>query len=431
MLELAVLADDLTGGMIIASKLEAAGVVCPLITDVAALDELPTDPTAVVLARKIRLSAPELARDEARRAAAAFKKRGARTIYFKYSALFDSTDRGNIGPIAETLVEETGAARTMFCPAYIDRGATMYKGHVFVGAALLAESPKRFDPVTPADTSNLVAKLKAQTSWPVDLIDHQTLVANRAAAAFDAQPDCPFWLVDSLDEADVARVAALSRGWPLVTGGDSLPPAIIRDRFSAASPEPGSGRRLLTATPGAEVVISGSCARPTLAQLDAFAERHPIWRVDLEREGDEAGLDQRIANWAAARLPAGPVAIATSAEPEAVAAAQARFGREGASLRADRLLAAVATRLGDLGVTKFVIAGGETTGEVFAALGVRRFEVGGYDDLFGGYCCARRRAPLSFVLKPGLTGGISFFFNALERMRSAERQTSGVDDERR
>src|SRR5258708_36178698 len=84
-------------------------------------------------------------------------------IYYKYSALFDSTSRGNIGPIAETLLTETGAAQTIFCPAYIDRTVTVYQGHLFVGKTPLAESFKRYDPVTPAETSDHVATLSSQT----------------------------------------------------------------------------------------------------------------------------------------------------------------------------------------------------------------------------------------------------------------------------
>src|SRR5579859_571804 len=121
MLEFAVLADDLTGGFIIASLLESAGLRCPLVTSTEALSALPTDVEAVVLARKIRLVAPELARAEARAAAAAFQRRGVRRIYSKYSALFDSTERGNIGPIAEELLSATGAARTIFCSAFVER----------------------------------------------------------------------------------------------------------------------------------------------------------------------------------------------------------------------------------------------------------------------------------------------------------------------
>ena len=55
MLELGVIADDLTGGMMVASLLEREGVRCPLVTSVEGLNGLQDDAEAVVIGRKIRL----------------------------------------------------------------------------------------------------------------------------------------------------------------------------------------------------------------------------------------------------------------------------------------------------------------------------------------------------------------------------------------
>jgi uncharacterized protein YgbK (DUF1537 family) len=314
----------------------------------------------------------------------------------------------------------------MFCPAYVDRGLTMYKGNIFIGSTLMSETAKRFDPMTPATTSDVVAKLRRQTAWRVGLADHQMLAAEAPAiaAALEAQPDVLFWVMDAIDEADVAKIATLTRDWPLVTGADSLPPAIIRDRRGNAPVEPGSGRRLLPGASGGEAVIAGSCGMATLAQLEAFAERHPVWRIELARDAEKEGLVDSIAAWAAARLRAGPVAIATTADPAGVAAAQAAFGREGAAERADQILGELAVRLRDQGVGKFVVAGGETSGQVLKALDVGRLEVAAYDELYGGYCYAPGTRPASFVLKPGGLGDQQFLFNALHRLREAERQST-------
>src|SRR3569833_3440498 len=92
-LELAVLADDLTGGMIIAAKLEAAGVVCPLVTDAEHIADLPGDPAAIA-------------------------QRGARTIYYKYCGLFDSAGRGGGGPGAGARGAAAGAGRARGGPGY-------------------------------------------------------------------------------------------------------------------------------------------------------------------------------------------------------------------------------------------------------------------------------------------------------------------------
>jgi 3-dehydrotetronate 4-kinase len=423
MLELAVLADDLTGGMIVASLLEGAGVVCPLVTDASCVDKITGSPTAIVLARKIRLVAADVARKEADSAAAAFIRRDARTVYYKYSALFDSTPNGNIGPIAENLLRATGADRTIFCPAWVDM-VTVYKGHVFVGHMLMSDSFKRFDPVTPAETANIVVKLAGQTAVSVGLLDHQML--NRELAVvhdFLRDHEESFWIADAVDSADVARLAALTRDWRLVTGGDSLPPAIIKERRKKLPPEAHSGRRLLPASHGFEAVLAGSCHPATRAQVEAFARKHPVWRIDLARHGGAADLIDRIVAWARENLCRGPIGIATTADPRDVKDAQQAFGREGASELADRLMSDLASQLRDLGVRKFVIAGGETSGAIFRALGIRQLEVAAYDtELFGGYCHSARDAASSFVLKPGSIGDEQFFFRALKRMREADEQ---------
>ena len=56
MIQLGILADDLTGGMMVASLLEREGVECPLVTSVEGLkDVAKSSATSVVVARKIRL----------------------------------------------------------------------------------------------------------------------------------------------------------------------------------------------------------------------------------------------------------------------------------------------------------------------------------------------------------------------------------------
>ncbi|MDE2357632.1 MAG: four-carbon acid sugar kinase family protein [Alphaproteobacteria bacterium] len=419
MIELGVLADDLTGGMMVASLMVREGVACPLVLSAEALDLAAPGAEAVVLARKIRLIPPEAAREEARQAAAAFARIGARRLYAKYSALFDSRRDGNIGPIAEALLEATGAPATLFCPAYLERDVTVYQGRLFVRATPLAESFKRNDPATPAWSSDLVEVLQSQTQIKVGLIPHKILRDPAAARARLTGAKGPFQIVDTVNEEDLTRVAALGLELPLITGADSLAPALAR-AWRGGAPPPLSPPRLLGPSPGAAAVLAGSCAPQTLAQLDAFEARHPVWRIDLARDGDDPDLVTRVRAWAGPRLMEGPVGIATSAGPEAVRAAQARFGRDGAAARADAVLGRLARELFALGVRKFVIAGGESSGEVLNALGVARLDVAAYDDLYGGYCRTAAPVAMSFVVKAGSVGDASFFDLALARLAEAD-----------
>jgi uncharacterized protein YgbK (DUF1537 family) len=292
---------------------------------------------------------------------------------------------------------------------------------MYIAGVPLDETFKRFDPVTPMTNANLVEWLQVQSRPKVGLLRRSILLEGRdaAEAELDRQGDAAFFIVDAVDRADIGRIADLTFDWPLTTGADSLPPALAR-RWRAGRPaEAGSGRRRLPPSPGYEAVLAGSCAAPTLAQLEAFEQAHPVWRIDLVRDGEDPDLVDRIADWASDRLRSGPVAIATSATREGVVAAQARYGRDGAAALSDRLMGSLAPRLSALGVRNFVVAGGETSGEVLAALGVRRVQVATLDEMQGGYCHQSEPAKTSFVLKPGSFGDRNFFFAALTRMREA------------
>jgi uncharacterized protein YgbK (DUF1537 family) len=116
--------------------------------------------------------------------------------------------------------------------------------------------------------------------------------------------------------------------------------------------------------------------------------------------------------WARERLEREPVLIHAGVEPGHLAALQAEFGTEVASEAVEQALARIAVGLVDAGVTRLVVAGGETSGAVVQALGVQTLTIG------PAICpgvpwtqCADR--PLWLALKSGNFGGPDFFAQAL------------------
>ncbi len=416
-LELGVIADDLTGGVKLASLLEDAGVRCPLVTNVAALQSLDDDVAAVVMGRKIlSLPAAEAVADAVRSGRGLLAK-GAKQLYYKYSALFSSTARGNIGPVAEALMELTRAETVLFCPARPDRRATVYMGRLFIGSQLLHETPRRNDPVTPMTNANLVELLQSQSDVKVGLLDHNTMRAGQARCerylAEQAAAGVRFFIVDVVDGDGLAQVAALARNARLTTGSDDYPVALARDWA-----RPRSVPYQPKVSPGGQVaVIAGSCTPKTYRQLARFEKHHPVSRIDLLEAAGDPGRIGRIVDWAGKKLAYGPVGVATTADADGVKRAQAELGREGASALADDILGNVARQLRDRGVRKFVVAGGETSGTVLDALGVHRLDVGAYDELEGGFCQEPGGDPLSLVLKAGGAGSDDFLDLALARLR--------------
>lgn len=225
LIELGILADDLTGGMMAASLLEREGVECPLVTSIDGLSDLSPTATAVVVARKIRLIDAGHAVEEARQTVRALQVIGCPRFYYKYCATFDSTEKGNIGPVAEAMMEASGAQRTLFCPAFPEYTVTVFQGRMFLGTTPLGESFKQHDPVTPMTNSNLVEVLQAQSTRKVGLLAHALLRRGKDAVEQHlAAPDAPeLYIADSADDDDLVRIVDFALDWPLTTGADALP----------------------------------------------------------------------------------------------------------------------------------------------------------------------------------------------------------------
>ena len=75
-----------------------------------------------MVALKSRTIPPDQAIGQSLAALAWLRARGARQILFKYCSTFDSTERGNIGPVSEALLEALGADFTIACPALPENG---------------------------------------------------------------------------------------------------------------------------------------------------------------------------------------------------------------------------------------------------------------------------------------------------------------------
>ncbi|HAK50281.1 MAG TPA: hypothetical protein DCM54_00025 [Gammaproteobacteria bacterium] len=423
MLELGVIADDLTGGMMVASLLEQEGVRCPLVTSVEALANLDKDAEAVVIGRKIRLAPPEDAVAEVRRIGEALLAKETRRLYYKYSALFMSTDQGNIGPASEVLVELTGADHVLFCTRWA--GCTVYMGRAFVNSAMLHESGASRDPATPMTNSNLVEVLQAQSKVKVGSLPFRVIRGEKSQAEQylreQINEGTSFFIADGIDDIpDVENVARLSVDTPLSAGADGLPIYLARAwQQGNRKSEPST---LLPPAPGYAAVLAASCSGKTNRQLKLFEEKYPLYRVDLLEAAKAPDMIDEIVSWASGKLEAGPVGISTTMDADGVERVQAVLGRQGAADLAEDILGKVTKRLHEIGVRKFVVAGGETSGKVIDTLGINQLQVSAFDTLGGGYCHAAGSDPVSLVTKAGGQGQENFFEEALERMRAADAQ---------
>ncbi len=412
------IADDLTGGLELASMLIARGVPTTLSIGSGAPARFGV---AHVFALKSRVAPVSDAVASTMEALEHLIARDVRQVFLKYCATFDSTPAGNIGPCAEAIMDRLGAEQALFVPALCETRRTVYQGHMFGGAQLLAESPKRFDPLTPMTDSNLVRVLQAQSRRTAGLVDYS--VVDRGAEAIRAycetgRGEASLLIADTLSERHLASLAAASADFPLLTGNSSvaayLPPLWL-ERGLLEAPSPIT----LNGIDGPGAVLVGSLAPQTAAQLDHFARSNDAFTIDIERSyaGDDVLAEAKA--FAAASVAAGrDFAISTALPQERVDTLQAAHGRLEIGGKAEDILSEIARFITfELGVRRLVVAGGETSGSVVRALGITDLDIGPYREPGFSRAVALKPFPIALMLKSGKLGGIDIFTTALADMR--------------
>jgi uncharacterized protein YgbK (DUF1537 family) len=413
---LGAIADDFTGATDLANALVRHGMRTIQLIGVPEGDGPLPEADAVVISLKSRtIPAPE-AVEQSLAALQWLRRAGVRQVLFKYCSTFDSTDAGNIGPVADALLEALGARFTIFCPAFPENGRTIYKGYLFVGDVLLSESGMRDHPLTPMRDPSLVRVLGRQTPHRVGLVPLATVTRGAAAiraafAALEAE-GVRHAVVDAVTDADLLALGEAAAGLPLVTGGSGI--AIgLPDNFRAAGLlAPEARADALPPVGGAAAVLSGSCSVATLAQVAAMRARRPVFDIDPLALAAGEPVVAAALDWAAARLGDEPVLISASAPPDEVRAVQERVGREEAGSLVERALAQIASGLVARGVRRLVVAGGETAGAVVQALGVRGLRIGPQIDPGVPWTMSLGEPAIALALKSGNFGAPDFFLRA-------------------
>ena len=417
---LGAVADDITGASDLADALVRAGLVTVQVFGVPAADLQLPECDAVVVALKTRTCPPADAVEQSLAARAWLSGQGTERTFFKYCSTFDSTPAGNIGPVADALMAAHDTqGPVVHGPAYPVNGRTLYQGYLFVGDVLLSESGMRKHPITPMTDSNLVRVLGRQTSATVGLLPLSTVrrgaAAIRAHLAHLTRAGVKHVLADALDDDDLAATAHAAAGHPVAAGG-----AVFGAAWGAAlSPvRAASTSRPITAPAGSAAVLVGSASAASAAQVAAVEPGWPVLRLDIGSLADPVAGARAALAWASDHLGDHPVLITADTSTEGIRAARDRFGDD-ASARVEATLAGVAAGLVELGVRRLVVAGGETSGAVAAALHLTHVTVG--PRICPGVPWTLATDPdLAVAFKSGNFGGPAFFTDAMANFDSDE-----------
>ena len=422
------IADDFTGATDLANMLVRGGMRTVQTIGVPQDGETITA-DAIVVALKSRTIPAADAVAQSLAALDWLRAQGCRQFVFKYCSTFDSTDAGNIGPVTDALLDvlcadDKASAFTIACPAFPENGRTIFRGHLFVGDALLSESGMENHPLTPMRDANLVRVLQRQTQSQVGLVRYDAVAKGAAAVreSFDAlrKQGARMAIADAVSDADLYVLGEACADLKLITGGSGIALGLPANFRRAGLLQPQDDAAQLPAVEGLSAVLAGSASKATNAQVAAWRDTRPAFRIDpLAAARGEAVIEQALA-FAQTYLDKGePMLIYATATPDEVKAVQRELGVDKAGHLVEATLASIARGLYERGVRKFVVAGGETSGAVVQALDVHSLRIGAQIDPGVPATATTGSQPLALALKSGNFGATDFFEKALRHLNGA------------
>jgi 3-dehydrotetronate 4-kinase len=415
---LGAIADDFTGATDLCSMLVRGGMRTVQLIGVPRQGETPPDADAVVVALKSRTAPVRQAVQESLTALEWLRSNGCEQFFFKYCSTFDSTDAGNIGPVADALISALGCGFALACPAFPANARSVYQGYLFVGSVLLNESGMEHHPLTPMTDANLVRVLSRQTDGTVGQVPFVTVEQGakaicQAMAALK-QHGHRYAIADAVSDAHLMAIGEAAAQHPLITGGSGVAMGLPAN-FRRAGKLPVRDATSLPPLSGHAAVLAGSCSRATLGQLDYARERVPVFQLDPLAVPDASRMAAAARDWMADKLGKAPIVIAASAPPDQVTELQRHLGRDAAGALIEETLARIAGDLLAQGVRRMVVAGGETAGAVVSRLGVHSLRIGAEIDPGVPWTYAEGgTTPLLMALKSGNFGARDFFLKAFE-----------------
>ncbi len=419
---LGVIADDMTGATDVALMLNRSGMRTVQTIGVPRPGQALPEADAVVVALKSRTNAVAEAVADSLAACEALLAAGARQILFKYCSTFDSTAQGNIGPVADALAQRLGAGLAIVCPAFPANGRSIYQGYLFVGAVPLHESSMKDHPLTPMRDSSLIRLMGAQTTAAVGLVDYVTVLAGAAAVKtrFAALTDqgVRYVVTDALTNADLMVLGEAVADHKLLTGGSGIAMGLPQNfRRAGLLPEREIAASL-AAPRGRAGIISGSCSTATRGQIrKAIEAGYPTLKVDPMALVSGAQDASKLADWALAQAADTPFLLYSSDDPAEVAAIQDKLGRERAGETVENAFAKTAALLAEGGVSRLLVAGGETSGAVVQGLGIGLLEIGPEIDPGVPWTRVAQGRDMVIALKSGNFGAPDFFLKAWALLR--------------
>ncbi len=403
------IADDFTGASDLANTLAKEGMRTTQYIDIPSADaECDCDAAIISLKSRSIDSADAVAQSLA--ALAWLQDKGATQFLFKYCSTFDSTAKGNIGPVAEALADELGTSAVVVCPAFPTTGRTIYQGHLFVFDKLLNESGLENHPLNPMTDADIRRWLSLQCQCKVGHVAQADVSAGPEAVAQAlkkaAAHDEKLVVVDATADRDLRCIGEALADAELITGGSGIAlglPENFRRRGQLANQLSG-----FTPQPGPAAILAGSCSATTRKQITHYQDGPHIGLNVIDIINNKITPDDILALLTTDTAPL----IFSSADPDTVKQLQATHGAMQTAGAIEAFFGELAKALVSNGIKRLVVAGGETAGAVISALQLSAFHIGPEIDPGVPALSTVGADPIAVALKSGNFGGENFFSEA-------------------
>ncbi|MBL6945581.1 MAG: four-carbon acid sugar kinase family protein [Rhodospirillales bacterium] len=298
MLEIAVIADDLTGAADTGIQFRPLFADTLLMADTA----LAAGPDAQALSihTGTRAATPEQAREKVYSAARDLLAIKPARVYKKV----DSCLRGNLGAETDAVVEALGLKFAFIAPAFPEVGRTTANGIHLVHGEPVAETEMGRDPATPVTQSRLADVISAQSRLPVGHIGLETIEAGAEAIAaqVDALAEKGIVLItfDATRQDHLKTIAGLTLDrFPstLLVGSAGLGQGLRDCMVEAGAKMGGYGNP--QRRPGHHLIALGTASAQARRQVETLRGGFDLDLIELSAEDLAAGETGQLASVAA------------------------------------------------------------------------------------------------------------------------------------
>lgn len=420
------IADDFTGASDIGSFFVKGGLHTLLINGIPSADFDPGDTVqAIVIALKTRSIKKSLAVEQSLKALSYLKNLGCRQVYFKYCSTFDCTPEGNIGPVADALMEGTSSPYTILCPSLPVNGRKVRNGGLYVNDVPLHESSMKDHPVNPMWDYKLSNLMKPQTSCSFLELSADELklskkeintILEKYAKSVDNKP---FYVIpDYFEDSQGKDIARLFVDLPLITGGSGLAEWLALQHKSQISSHSDNSSGLHSGTSGRSIIFAGSCSTATQEQVRVYREGGGV-AIELDAgkfKNDSQCISDLIKEISNPEI--SEILVHTSGNGDKIDRNDSSgLSQKEISVFYETVMADLAEKALEIGITRIIIAGGETSGAVTERLGFQSFFLG--ESVAPGVpvLIPVQERYVRLVLKSGNFGQPDFFDLALSKTR--------------